>query len=141
MSSLRRRSESSPTQCAAPTEKAEAVSWLARGINIGGVFDHIDAMHSLQWRNEVAPRALFEMMRYKPGARAHRLAMPVLVCLAEHDRESPVELARQIADHAPHGELKIYPCAHFDFCSPEVRVQVVGDQIDFLRKHLMVNRQ
>ena len=36
----------------------------------------VDAMHSLQWRNEVAPRALFEMMRYKPGARAHRLAIP-----------------------------------------------------------------
>jgi pimeloyl-ACP methyl ester carboxylesterase len=91
----------------------------------------IDAMHSLQWRNEVAPRALFEMMRYKPGARAHRLAMPVLVCLAEHDRESPVELARQIADHAPHGELEIYPCAHFDFYSPEVRVQVVGTRSTF----------
>jgi endoglucanase len=29
-------------QYAAPTEKAEAVSWLARGINIGGVFDHRD---------------------------------------------------------------------------------------------------
>ena len=38
----------------------------------------IDAIHSLQWRNQVAPRALFEMMRYKPGARAHRLGMPVL---------------------------------------------------------------
>jgi pimeloyl-ACP methyl ester carboxylesterase len=66
----------------------------------------IDGMQSSHWRNEVAPRALFEMMRYKPSARAGRLEMPVLVCIAEHDRESPVELARQIADNAPRGELK-----------------------------------
>ena len=100
----------------------------------------IDAMQSRHWRNEVAPRALFEMMRYKPSARAGRLGMPVLVCIAEHDRESPPELARQIAKHAPRGELKGYPCAHFAFYRPDVRAQVVGDQIDFLRKHLMVNR-
>jgi hypothetical protein len=74
------------------------------------------------------------MMRYKPGARAGRLEMPVLVCIAEHDRE-PGELARQIADNAPRGELKIYPCAHFDFYRPDVRVQVIGDQVAFLGKH------
>jgi hypothetical protein len=41
--------------------------------------------------------------------------------LAEHDRESRAELARQIADNAPRGELKIYPCAPFDFYRPGVR--------------------
>ena len=100
----------------------------------------IDRMQSSYWRNEVAPRALFEMMRYKPSARAGQLEMPVLVCIAEHDRESPTELVRQIADNARRGELKFYPCAHFDFYRPDVRARVIGDQIDFLRKHLMVNR-
>jgi hypothetical protein len=66
----------------------------------------IDAMHSIQWRNEVAPRVLFEMMRYKPGAKVHQLTMPVLVCIAEHEREAPGDLARQIAEQAPRGELK-----------------------------------
>jgi pimeloyl-ACP methyl ester carboxylesterase len=101
----------------------------------------IDGMQSSHWRNEVAPRALFEMMRYKPSDRAGRLEMPVLVCIAEHDRESPVELARQLADNAPRGELKTYPCAHFDFYRPDVRAQVIRDQLAFLRKHLMVDRQ
>jgi pimeloyl-ACP methyl ester carboxylesterase len=101
----------------------------------------IDRMQSSYWRNEVAPRALFEMMRYKPSDRAGRLEIPVLVCIAKHDRESPAELARQIADNAPRGELKIYPCAHFDFYRPDVRAQVVGDQGAFLRKHLIVDRQ
>ncbi len=35
----------------------------------------IDSMRSGHWRNEVAPRILFEMMRYKPSARAQRLKM------------------------------------------------------------------
>jgi pimeloyl-ACP methyl ester carboxylesterase len=98
-------------------------------------------MQSSHWRNEVAPRALFEMMRYKPSARAGRLEIPVLLCIAEHDRESPAELARQIADNAPRGELKIYPCAHFDFYRPDVRAHVVGDQGAFLRRLLIVDRR
>jgi uncharacterized protein len=101
----------------------------------------IEAMHSLRWRNEVAPRVLFEMMRYKPSAKAHQLTMPVLVCLAEYDREAPADLARQIAEQASRGEVKSYPLAHFEFYRPDVRAQVIKDQIEFLRTHLMVNRQ
>jgi uncharacterized protein len=96
----------------------------------------IDAMHSTQWKNQVAPRVLFEMMRYKPSDKAHRLTMPVLVCLAEFDREGPAALGRQLAERAPRGELKNYPYAHFDFYRPEVRAKVVNDQLEFLRKHL-----
>ncbi len=101
----------------------------------------IDAMRGGHWRNEVAPRVLFEMMRYKPSAKAHQLRMPVLVSIAEYDRETPGDLARQIAEQAPRGEFKSYPFAHFDFYRPDVRARVVKDQIDFLRKHLMVNQQ
>jgi pimeloyl-ACP methyl ester carboxylesterase len=94
----------------------------------------IDRMQSSYWRNEVAPRALFEMMRYKPSARAGQVERPVLVCIAERDRESPVEVTRQIADNAPRGEFKIYPNAHFDFYRPDVRAQVIGDQVAFLER-------
>jgi pimeloyl-ACP methyl ester carboxylesterase len=100
----------------------------------------IDAMHSIQWRNAVAPRVLLAMMRDKPSAKAHQLTMPVLVCTAAYDRDTPGDLARQLAEEAPRGELKRYPDAHFEFYRPDVRAQVVRDQIDFLRKHLMVNR-
>jgi len=75
------------------------------------------------WRNEVASRGLFGMMRYKPGEAAHRLAMPLLVCVAERDRESP-------------GELRRYPGTHFDFYRDPLRRRVLADQIDFLRAHL-----
>ena len=98
----------------------------------------INGMQSNQWRNEVAPRVLFEMMRYKPSDRAYKLKMPVMVCIAENDRETPADLARQIAKNAPYGEFKSYPVSHFEFYSPEVRTLVIMDQINFLRKHLMV---
>jgi pimeloyl-ACP methyl ester carboxylesterase len=98
-------------------------------------------MHSVWWRNEVAPRVLFEMMRYKPSDKAPQLTMPVLVCIAEYDREAPGELARQIAERAPRGELRSYPYAHFEFYRPDVRTQVIKDQLDFLRTHLEGNRQ
>lgn len=97
----------------------------------------IDQMQSVQWRNEVAPRVLFEMMRYKPGNMAYQLKMPLLVCIAENDREAPPGLACQIAENAPFGEFKIYLVAHFNFYQPDVRALVIKDQINFLRKHLM----
>jgi dienelactone hydrolase len=96
----------------------------------------IAGMQSRSWRNEVAPRALFAMMRYKPGAYAARLTVPVLVCVAEHDREAPPELARALGEAAPRGEVLGYPYAHFAFYQPEVRAQVAADQIAFLRRHL-----
>ena len=88
------------------------------------------------WRNEVAPRALLAMMRYRPGDEAHRLGMPVLVCVAERDLETPEERAQQIAERAPLGELRCYPISHFDFYRDPVRQRILADQIDFLRTHL-----
>lgn len=98
----------------------------------------IETMHSAHWRNQVAPRVLFEMMGYKPSDKAHQLAMPILVCMAEHDRETPADLVCQVVEQAPDGELKSYLYSYFEFYRPEVRAQVVKDQIDFLRKQLMV---
>jgi fermentation-respiration switch protein FrsA (DUF1100 family) len=90
------------------------------------------------WRNEVAPRGLFGMMRYRPGEAAHRLAMPVLVSIGERDDETPEELSRQIADRAPRGELRRYLGTHFDFYRDPLRKQILADQVGFLRTHLLV---
>jgi fermentation-respiration switch protein FrsA (DUF1100 family) len=93
------------------------------------------------WRNEVAPRGLFGMMRYKPGEVAHRLGMPVLVSIAERDNETPEELSRQITERAPRGEFRRYPGTHFDFYRDPVRQRILADQIDFLRTHLTVENR
>jgi dienelactone hydrolase len=97
----------------------------------------IAAMDSANWRNQVAPRALLQMMRYKPGDQAARVSMPLLACIAAEDRETPPQLARALAERAPRGESREYPVSHFEFYRQDVRSQVLRDQIAFLQRHLM----
>ncbi|MFI6501814.1 alpha/beta hydrolase [Nonomuraea typhae] len=96
---------------------------------------HIQTLSGGQtsWRNSVAPRGLLRMMRYRPPAAD--LACPLLVCVAAEDRETPLELTRELAERAPHGELRAYPGTHFTFYTdPGLRERVVADQIDFYRR-------
>jgi dienelactone hydrolase len=93
---------------------------------------------STSWRNEVAPAGLLQMMRYRPSDDAHRVRVPVLVTVAEDDREAPVEQSRLIADEAPQGRLRSYPGGHIDFYSDEnLRARVLDDQAGFLRAVLL----
>lgn len=89
------------------------------------------------WPNRTAPRALLWMMRHHPSEAAARLRMPLLVCLADDDQATPEPLARQLADQAPHGQLKRYPGTHFTFYADEqTRRSVLADQIGFCRAQL-----
>ncbi|WP_067835772.1 alpha/beta hydrolase [Nocardia lijiangensis] len=94
----------------------------------------IDAMDSGTWRNSVAPRALLQMMRYKPDDHAPRLRMPLLVCIGERDRETLAEDTIELAERAPRGELRTYPFSHFEIYRPDNRDKVTADQIDFLHR-------
>ncbi|VEG41909.1 alpha/beta hydrolase fold protein [Mycolicibacterium flavescens] len=96
----------------------------------------IEGMQSATWRNEVAPRALFAMMRYKPGDHAPRVRAPVLVCIGKRDKETQEVDAARLAELAPRGELTSYDLAHFDFYRDDVRQRVIADQIAFLRRVL-----
>jgi quorum-quenching protein AidA len=94
------------------------------------------------WRNEAAPRTLLGMMSYRPGDESHRLGMPLLVCIADADRETPEEKTRPIAERAPRGELRRYAGNHFDFYrDTNLRRQALADQIAFLRKHVSEGRR
>jgi alpha-beta hydrolase superfamily lysophospholipase len=90
-----------------------------------------------RWRNEVAPRGLLQMLRYRPALDAARLQAPMLVCAAEQDREAPVDSARALAIAAPRGVLRVYPGTHFDFYTdPAIRDRALADQLGFLYEHL-----
>ena len=89
------------------------------------------------WRNQVAPRGLLQMMRYRPALDAARLRAPLLVCVAVDDTETPEAMTRELADRAPHGALRRYPGTHFDFYrDPSVRDRALADQLGFLHQHL-----
>jgi dienelactone hydrolase len=92
----------------------------------------IAGVHSDNWRNQVAPRALFAMMRYKPADAAPNVGAPVLVCAGDRDRETPLELTAELAQAAPRGELRAYPYPHFEFYRDDIRRKVLTDQLAFL---------
>lgn len=89
-----------------------------------------------EWRNAVAARMLFPLIRYRPLADAGRLSMPVLVCLAERDTAASPRLAAELAQRAPRGELRRYPISHFDAYVSEWIETLAMDQIHFLTANL-----
>ncbi|MBU9765384.1 alpha/beta hydrolase [Mycobacterium sp. TNTM28] len=96
----------------------------------------VAGMVSPTWRNEVAPRALIEMMRYRPVDFAPRVGCPLLVSLGADDAETTPDRARALAQAAPGGEVLEYPVSHFDFYTEDVRRRVVADQLAFLQRVL-----
>lgn len=86
------------------------------------------------WVNLVAPGALLDMMRLKPASAARRLAMPLLVCAATGDRETPADDAAELAAAAPRGRLIEYPVTHFEVYDQAVQGSLLTDQVAFLRE-------
>jgi uncharacterized protein len=89
------------------------------------------------WRNEFAPRFVFAVPRYEPGKMVERLGMPLLVCVADRDRETPADFVARVVERAPRRQLKRYPASHFEMYHGETFKQVLNDQIEFLRTHLL----
>lgn len=96
----------------------------------------VSSLDSATWRNEVAPRVLFDMMRYHPASVAGALTAPLLVCGARNDLESPAEKVEELVRAAPDGRLIWYPIRHFDVYTPGIREGVLADQVAFLHEVL-----
>lgn len=111
-----------------PEEHAVMVGPEARHI--------VDQLDSPTWRNEVAPRALIEMMNYRPGRSVHRIQAPLLLSTGRFDEETVEATTGHLAAEARRGTLHSYPVSHFDFYRPDVRRQVLADQAAFLRESL-----
>ncbi|CAA0098330.1 putative protein [Mycolicibacterium vanbaalenii] len=85
------------------------------------------------WRNAFAARLMLRFPFYRPGRKASRLQMPLLVCVCDNDTTTPPGPTEKAAHRALRGELRRYPYDHFDIYSDP---QVKTDQIDFLRRVL-----
>ena len=88
------------------------------------------------WRNEFSARVALRMSMYSPLRKAASVRCPLLVQVAVDDLTTPPGPARELAERAPRGELREYPGGHFDVYLGELFERVVGDQIEFLRRHL-----
>ena len=89
------------------------------------------------WRNEVCARIALSVGAYRPGAKAAGIRCPILYTIAGDDVVTPARFAHQAARSAPRGEVKTYPCGHFDVYLPPLWDQVVADQTEFLLRHLV----
>jgi uncharacterized protein len=94
-------------------------------------------MEGSLWRNSFAPRFVFALPRYRPGKAVERLGMPLLVCVADDDRETPADYAARVVERAPCAQLRRYPAGHFEMYHGETFKRVLADQVHFLRTHLL----
>ena len=90
---------------------------------------------SVGWRNQLAPRFIFSLPRYRKGT-AERLHMPVLMCLADHDQQASSRYAASIASRMTNVEIHRYPVGHFDVYLTPLRDDICAAQASFLARHL-----
>lgn len=91
-------------------------------------------LDSPTWRNQVAPRGLLDMMRYRPGRSVSKIDAPLLVCVASRDAETQESTTASLAADAPQGQQLSYDVTHFGIYDAQVREGVISDQSDFLRQ-------
>lgn len=88
----------------------------------------------VEFHNEVAARAVFDVLRYRPGRRAKDVRCPLHVTICDHDSVAPAATTTRLVSRAPRAELVHRPVGHFDIYTGSEFEQVVGDQIGFLRR-------
>jgi uncharacterized protein len=87
-----------------------------------------------KWRNEFATRLMLRFGFYRPGRKASRLRMPLLMCVCDEDATTPVTPAVKAAGRAPRADLRHYPYGHFDiYHDPQVK----ADQVAFLQRTVL----
>jgi uncharacterized protein len=84
-----------------------------------------------KWRNEFAARVMLTFPFYRPGRKAAKLKMPILICVCDKDETTPIAPALSAAKRACRAELRRYPYGHFDiYHDPQAK----ADQVAFLRR-------
>jgi len=87
-------------------------------------------------RKEAAARFALDIIRYYPGRSTPRIQAPVLFCVCDPDSVAPAKQTLRHARRAPRHEIHRYAHGHFDIYVGEAFEQVVGDQLDFLKRNV-----
>jgi len=94
-----------------------------------------------RWENRVAARIGLRVASYRPGLAAARLRCPLLTCVCKRDSVCPPARTTTLVARAPRGEIRHYDAGHFDVYTGDQFEQVVGDQIEFLTRHLLAGHR
>jgi len=89
-----------------------------------------------EWPNRFVPRGVLGLPGFRAVRRAGRVRAPLLVQTMDDDVVTPPGPAREAARRAPRGELVEYPGGHFEIYVGEPFERAVGDQLEFLERHL-----
>lgn len=90
------------------------------------------------FRNEVAARAGFEILRYRPGAKAAKVGCPLHVTVCDRDSVAPARATTRHVNKAPHAEVVHRPVGHFGLWQGAELESVLADQLGFLNRHVPV---
>ncbi|WP_412063219.1 alpha/beta hydrolase [Rubrivirga sp. IMCC45206] len=90
----------------------------------------------LAFDRRVAARFVLAIGLYSPGRALPRLQMPTLVQVARGDLTTPAGPAIEACERAPNATLIQYGGGHFDPYTEPLFGKVVGDQLDFLARHV-----
>ncbi len=90
----------------------------------------------LDFRNEVAARVVFDILRYRPGAKARHVRCPMHVTVCTEDSVAPARATDRHLGRAPQVEIVHRPVGHFDIYRGDEFERVVGAQVEFLRRTL-----
>lgn len=105
-------------------------------LTLEGAYDDYLSIAGPTWRNEVDASVALEMGSFRPVKHAADLRCPLLVQIADFDRSAPPHAAAKAAFKA-RGEVRHYPCDHFDvWPGHEWFEPAVEHQVHFLRRHL-----
>ena len=89
------------------------------------------------FRCEIAARIALTVGLYRPVRYADRVRCPVLVQICEQDSVAPATAAEAVVRRlGERGEVQRYPIGHFEPYMGAWFERSVGDQVDFLRRHL-----
>ncbi len=88
----------------------------------------------------VAARIALRMPFYRPALHAKRICCPILFCICDRDVVVAPAPALEAAARAPRSEVKRYPLGHFDVYSGAGFEQAVADQVEFLLRHLLIEK-
>ena len=105
-------------------------------LSLPGHYESYLSIAGPTWRNEIDASVGMELGGLRPGKQAKHLRCPLLVQIADFDRSAPPHAAAKAAFHG-RGEVRHYPCDHFDvWPGADWFEPALAHQVQFLTRHL-----